>query len=442
MSSESGDFPVTRQRAPRKVIAAGALGTTLEFYDFILYGLVAALVFGELFFPNAAPGAGTLLALSTFAVGFIARPIGGALFGHFGDRIGRKNTLLVTLLIMGFATLFIGLLPTYEAIGIWAPISLVALRIIQGIGVGGEWGGAVLLIGEHGDSRRRGFATSFAQLGSPAGTLFASLAVLVSTAVTTEEQFAAWGWRMPFLLGFLAAVVGLYLRLQIRESPVFEEVEQRQAVARVPLMDLLKNHWRALAVAVGVTLASFGAYYVFTVVSLSYLGSLDVNSSVGPNGNLIGAVLALPIVLLVGALSDRIGRRPMYVVGAIFVSAWAFAFFPLLATESSPLIFVAVAVGLVGWAVLYGVQGAFLSELFPSHVRYTGAGLAYQIAGVFGGFVPLISVFLLNTFDTPVAISSLVAATGLATLLAVAVAPETLRASEPHTSVAEDKVNT
>ncbi|QYN17013.1 MFS transporter [Amycolatopsis sp. DSM 110486] len=413
--------------APAKVVAASMIGTTLEFYDFIVYGTVAALVFNKQFFPAAAPGVGTLLALSTFAVGFLARPLGAALFGHLGDRVGRKRTLMLTLVIMGGATVAIGVLPPYAAIGYWAPLLLVVLRVLQGAAVGGEWGGAVLLIGEHTAKGRRGWATSFAQLGSPLGLLLSNGVVLGTVALAGSDRFASWAWRIPFLLSFVLIVIGVVLRRTVEESPVFQQMQVRQSTAKSPVAEVLRRHWARLLLAIGVTVVSFGGYYVFTTVGLAYVSLKKIPSSYGLYGTVIGAALTVPVILGSGALSDRVGRRPLYAVSAVLMAGWAFAFFPLLDTGSAAPVVIAFATGIVAWSVLYGAQGAFLSELFPSRVRYTGASIAYQVTGALGGLVPLLSLSLLQSLGTTVAISVFVALTAVVTLVALRLAPETYR---------------
>ncbi|GEL21964.1 MFS transporter [Pseudonocardia sulfidoxydans NBRC 16205] len=418
------------RRAPRKVVLASVIGTTLEFYDFIVYGSVAALVFNKIFFPASSPGVGTLLALSTFAVGFLARPVGAAVFGHLGDRIGRRRTLMLTLMMMGGATVLIGALPTYASVGIWAPLLLVLLRVLQGAAVGGEWGGAVLLISEHAGAGRRGRATSWVQLGSPVGLLLANGVVLGVVAAAGTDAFERWAWRVPFLISIVLIVVGVVLRRQVDESPVFRQMQAEQRTATSPVGETLRLHWRRLLIAIGVTVVSFGGYYVFTTVGLAYLSLKKIPSSYGLYGTVIGAALCIPVILLSGALSDRVGRRPMYAIASVVMGLWAFAFFPLIDNLGGPGVVIAIAVGVVSWGILYGSQGAFLSELFPSRVRYSGASLAYQVTGALGGLVPVVSLSLLEGFGTGLAITVFVAITAVITLGTLRIAPETAHLDE------------
>ncbi|MGP4091248.1 MFS transporter, partial [Streptomyces sp. KR55] len=345
--------------------------------------------------------------------------------GHLGYKIGRRRTLMLTLTIMGGATVLIGLLPTYGVVGFWAPLLLVVLRVLQGAAVGGEWGGAVLLIGEHAGAGRRGRATSFAQLGSPIGLLLANGVVLGVVALTGKQGFQDWGWRIPFLFSVVLIVFGVVLRRQVEESPVFRQLQVERSMAKSPVTETLRRHGGRLLVAIGVTVVSFGGYYVFTTVALAYLALREVPSSYGLYGTVIGAALSLPVILGSGALSDRFGRRPLYAVSGILMGIWAFAFFPLLGTASPAGVITAIAVGIVLWGILYGAQGAFLPELFPSRVRYTGASLAYQVTGALGGLVPVVSMSLLEGFGTTVAIAVFVALTAAISLGALGMAPET-----------------
>lgn len=413
------------RKAPRKVLWAGSLGNTLEFYDFIVYGSVAALIFNTLFFPSVSPVAGTLLALSTFAAGFLARPVGAVVFGWLGDRIGRRRTLTSTLVIMGASTFLIGLLPTYDVIGLAAPVLLVVLRIIQGAAVGGEWGGAVIFIGEHAGTSRRGQATSFAQLGSPAGTLLANAVVLSLISLTSHEQFMAWGWRLPFLLSAILVVVGLYLRLKAEETPVFLNVAEEVKEKKIPVVELLRTSWRRLFLALSITVIVFASYYIFTTVALAHLSLAGMPSTVGLYGTVIGAAIGLPVILVVGPASDRFGRRPIFVISIILIAALAPFFFMLLDTGVPALGVTAVAVGLALWAVGYGVYGAFITELFPASVRYTGVSLSYQLIGALAGMLPVLSLGLSEAFGSTMPIVLILLAAALLSLIATYIAPET-----------------
>ncbi len=409
-----------------KVALASFIGTTVEWYDFFLYGTAAALVFGPLFFPGDDPLTGILLSLGTFAVGFVARPVGGAVFGHYGDKIGRKSMLVLTLLLMGLATFAIGLLPTYESIGVLAPILLVVLRIIQGFALGGEWGGAVLMAVEHSPPGRRGFYGSWPQTGAFAGLLI-STGVLAAFSSLPEEQFLAWGWRVPFLLSIVLVGVGLFIRLKIAESPAFAQVKESHTEAGMPIVDVLRTYPKQVLVAMGARYAENGVFYVLVVFVLDYatreLG-MDRNSVLP--AVLVGAAVGFFAVLIAGHLSDRLGRRAVYLFGAAFSLLFAFPFFWLVDTQSPVIIALAVTVGLaIGHAPMYGPQGAFFSELFGTRVRYSGASLGYQLASVLaGGLSPLIAVALLAAFGYW-AVALYIMFMCIVTLVAIFIATET-----------------
>jgi MHS family shikimate/dehydroshikimate transporter-like MFS transporter len=382
----------------RQVIAASFIGTAIEWYDFFLYGTAAALVFGQLFFPVGSPLINTLSAMGTFAVGFFARPVGGLIFGHYGDRIGRKTMLIISLLMMGIATFLIGLLPTYESIGIWAPILLVVFRIFQGLGVGGEWGGAVLLAVEHSPEGRRGYYGSWPQMGVPAGLLLGNLALLPLSLTLSSEAFLSWGWRIPFLLSIVLVGVGPFIRLKIMESPAFRQVQETQTEANMPIMDVLRVYPKNVLLAMGMRIAENGIFYILTVFVLTYITEeLGLSRNVGLIGVIIGAAIGLFTIPFFGALSDRYGRRPVYMFGAVFSLVFSVPFFWLLDTGSTAVIWLAIVLGLIlGHDPMYGPQAAYFSELFGTRVRYSGASIGYQLASVVGGGIsPAIATLLL-----------------------------------------------
>lgn len=381
----------------RRVVLASFVGTAIEWYDFFLYGTAAALVFNKLFFPAFDPIAGTMAAYATYAVGFFARPLGGVVFGHFGDKVGRKSMLVVTLMMMGLATFFVGLLPTYESIGITAPILLVVLRFVQGLGVGGEWGAAVLMVVEHADKKQRGLYASCVQAGVGVGLLLATAAFSLFTLLP-EASFLSWGWRVPFLFGIVLMGIGFFIRLRVMESPVFELAKQMEPAPKIPLFEVLRTHPRNVLLAMGARLAENSFFYIFTVWVLSYSTQvLKINQNVPLNGVLIGCTLQMAVIPFFGALSDRVGRRPVYLGGAVFLMLMAFPFFWMVDTGNTLWIWSAIVVAMTGHAAMYGPQAAFFSELFGTRTRYTGASLGYQLASpLAGGLAPLIASGLLK----------------------------------------------
>lgn len=381
----------------RRVVLASFVGTTIEWYDFFLYGTAAALVFNKLFFTNLDPLAGTMAAFATYAVGFFARPLGGIVFGHYGDKIGRKSMLVTTLMMMGVATILIGILPTYNQIGVWAPILLVFLRFVQGFGVGGEWGGAVLMAVEHSRAGRRGFHASWVQAGVPVGMLLAN-GVFMLVSRMEETAFLSWGWRIPFLLGILLLGVGMFIRVKIMESPVFTQAKAEDPGPKVPILAVIRDHPRNVILAMGARFAENAFFYIFTVLVLSY-GSqqLGMGKAGLLNAVMLGSAVQLVAIPAFGALSDKLGRRPVYLGGALFLLLFAFPFFWLIGTREPALVIPAVVIGLIGHSAMYGPQAAFFSELFGTRVRYSGASLGYQLASpLAGGLAPLIATALLG----------------------------------------------
>jgi metabolite-proton symporter len=420
-----------------KVVAASMAGTTVEWYDFFLYGVAAALVFPKVFFPGSDPAVGVLLALGTFAIGFIARPVGGLIFGHYGDILGRKKLLVISLLMMGIATFAIGLLPGYATIGVIAPILLVTLRLVQGFGLGGEWGGAVLIVSEYGDPARRGYWASWPQAGVPLGQLLANGLLALLALVQSEEAFLSWGWRIPFLLSAVLVLIGLFIRLSIEESPVFRAAQAKAQAQgalgekkEMPILEVFRKYPREVFTAMGARFAENVAYYIFTIVVVTYLTKNPpehtASSSFVLNAVLIGAAVHFVTIPIWGALSDRFGRKPIYLLGAAGVGIWAFAFIFLVDTKSFPLTVLAVVVGLVFHGAMYGPQAAFLSELFGTKVRYSGVSIGYQLASIVaGGLAPLIAVALYTGFGNGYAVAVYVAISALITIIAVGTYSET-----------------
>ncbi|GIE30969.1 MFS transporter [Actinoplanes italicus] len=424
-----------------KVVFASLVGTAVEWYDFFLYGSAAALVFGTLFFPSSDPVTGTLLAFGTYALGFVARPLGGIVFGHFGDRVGRKKMLVVSLMVMGVATVAIGLLPTYATIGVAAPILLLTCRLAQGFAVGGEWGGAVLMAAEHGDDARRGFWSSWPQAGVALGNLLATGVLWVLALVQSDEAFKSWGWRIPFLLSAVLVLVGLWVRMTVEESPVFKETQALLKDRRPdhqPLLEVLRRYPREVLLAMGMRLAENIGYYLVTVISITYLttyAGTSADKGMILTALLIGSAVQFVVIPLIGAVSDRVGRRPLYLTGAVGLAIWMYVFFGLLESRSEPKIILAVLVGLVLHALMYAPQAAFFSELFGTSVRYTGASVGYQLASILAGaLAPIIALKLLGdvTDPNPTAVAIYMTVASVLTVVAVLLAKETARTSLKH----------
>jgi metabolite-proton symporter len=408
----------------RKVVLASLIGTTIEWYDFFLYGSAAALVFNKLFFPEFDPLTGTLLAFTTYALGFVARPIGGIVFGHFGDRVGRKRLLMLSLVLMGVATTLIGLLPTYGQIGPWAPVLLVALRLVQGFAVGGEWGGAVLLAAEHGDAKRRGFWASWPQAGVPAGNLLAAGVLAILAARLSDADFLAWGWRVPFLLSAVLVAIGWWIRTSVAESLTFERELESGAPPKVPALEVFRERPRALLTGSGLRLGENISYYIITTFSITYMieaGHLSKAQAL--DAILIGAAVHFLAIPALGRLSDRIGRRPVYAFGGFGMAAFGFLFFRMLGSGDMAQVVAAIIVALVLHGAMYGPQAAFIAELFPTRIRYSGASIAYQLTSIVAGsLAPIVAVALYHQAKSSLPVSIYVGVacvvSGVAALLA------------------------
>lgn len=427
----------------RTIASASFAGALMEWYDFFLYGTASALVFSKLFFPSLSPAAGTAAAFATFGAGFVARPLGGIVFGHFGDRVGRKAMLIATVVIIGCGTFLIGVLPTYGTVGVWAPILLVALRILQGVGIGGEYAGAALLTIEHAPERRRALWGSIPQAASSAGIVLGT-GLFDAVSSLSSHAFLTWGWRIPFLLSAVLFVIGLVIRLRVTETPLFlqtrrEHEQSGGAKAPVPLAELLRRHPGNLTLALGARLAETVSSNVFNAFAIAYIGTtLAMSKGSALNGILIGSALGIPACPLFGLLADRIGRRAVYLMGAIFTVVFAFPFFLLLDTRAPGLVWIAVVVGYVfGPTLMFAPEATFFSEMFGTATRFTGLSVAYQVSAIAGGFTPLIGSTLLDAGgNKPWLVASFLAGIGLISTVSAAAAktrPALLNAAAPAT---------
>ena len=409
----------------RRVVAASVIGATIEWYDFFLYGAVAGLVFNKLYFPANDPFVSTLLAYTTFAIGFLARPLGGLIFGHLGDRIGRKKTLVITLSLMGGATVLIGLLPGYDQIGIWAPILLIVLRLIQGLGIGGEWGGALLLAYEYAPQNRKGLFGSVPQMGVTIGMLLATVAITVMSMLP-DDQFLAWGWRVPFLLSAVLVFLGLWIRKGIDETPAFKKAKETGNVAKMPLAETLRYHWRAVLVAVAIKFVETAPFYIFSTFIVSYAtSSLGFERLTVLNTVTIATLVTTLMIPVMGRLSDSIGRKRMFVIGTLIMAAFIFPYFMLLEQRTTTTLVIATVVGLgFIWAPITAVLGTLFSEIFSTRVRYTGITLGYQIgAALAGGTAPLLATWLLQKYSGSwVPVACYLLATAVISLVGIACA--------------------
>ena len=403
----NGDTGTWESGHLRRVVLASLIGTTVEWYDFFLYGSAAALIFNKLFFPELDPLSGTLAAFATYALGFFARPVGGIVFGHFGDRIGRKRLLMLSLVLMGLATAAIGLLPTYKQIGVWAPIALTALRLIQGFAVGGEWGGAVLLAAEHGDARRRGFWASWPQAGVPAGNLLAAGILAILATNQSDADFVAWGWRIPFLLSLILVVIGWWIRSSVAESHTFEAEVEAEAPPKVPAMEVLRERPKGLLTGAGLRIGENVSYYIITTFSITWMTQVaKLTKAQALDAILIGAAVHFFAIPALGRLSDAIGRRAVYAVGGFGLAGFSFLFFNLIGSGGLAMATIAIIVALFFHGAMYGPQAAFIAELFPTRIRYSGASIAYQLTSIIAGsLAPFIALKLYQETNSSVPVS-------------------------------------
>jgi MHS family shikimate/dehydroshikimate transporter-like MFS transporter len=411
----------------RSVVFAGTIGTIIEWYDFLIYGTAAALVFNTLFFPKFDPVTGTIAALGTYAAGFFARPIGAWLFGHYGDRIGRKKMLILTMIITALGTFAIGLMPTYNQIGVWAPILLITLRILQGIGLGGEWGGASLIVLEHAPANRRGLYGSLVQVGFPLGVA-ASTAAFSLAALLPQADLMSWGWRLPFLFSIVLLGVGLYVRTRVPETPLFSEMKRRGDIAKTPFLDVVLRQPKTFLLAIGLKISEVSWVYIVTVFAVVYATTqLGLPKSTLLNAIIIGSLIEVFTIPLFGYLSDRVGRRPLYFAGTIFTILFAFPLFWLIDTKNVWVIGATIAVALsFGHGTMFGLLSTYLPELFGTKVRYTGASLGFQVAAAIGGgLAPILATSLTNSMGGTAGVSILLILLALITLTATLFARET-----------------
>lgn len=418
---------VVRGEHVRRVAVASAIGTTIEWYDYFIYSTATALVFNKLFFPSLSPASGTLAAFATLGVGFVARPLGGIVWGHFGDRVGRKAMLVASLVLMGLATAAVGVLPTFSQAGVLAPVLLVVLRVLQGISAGGEWGGAALMAVEHAPPGRRGRYGSFSQIGVPAGLIIAQLVFFTVTSSLSPEDFRSWGWRVPFLVSLVLVVVGLVIRLRVEESPVFAHLRATGERSRVPIVDVLRQRPRSVVVAALSFIANTALGYVFFAYLLSYGTSvLKLSSTTMLVEIIVGSVVWLASIIAGAIWSDRVGRKRVYLVGSVLLVVWSIPFFLLVDTRQPWLLGVAVVVLNLGLGATYGPQSALFAELFEARFRYSGASFAYAVGAVLGGgFAPLIATALQTSTGTSFSVSLYMVAVALISLGAVIAFPRT-----------------
>src|SRR6201997_4621166 len=424
--------PESQRIQVRRAALASAIGTTIEWYDFFLYNTAAALVFPHLFFPASTAYAGAMQSFATYAVGFAARPVGAAIFGHWGDRIGRKATLIVTLVVMGISSATVGMLPGTATIGVVAPLLLVLMRVVQGIAIGGEWSGSVLLAMEWGAQQRRGLLASSAQIGVPVGLVLGTGGMTLLSATLSADAFNSWGWRIPFLASLVLVAVGLVIRLKILETPMFAKMVVERKIVQTPVWQAIRYHWREILLSAGARFSEQLPFYLFTTYVLIYVVSRPshaFNKTFVLNAVLVGAICELAAIPFFSHLSDRVGRRLVYLTGAILIGLFAFPYFIVLTHGGHALVFIAIVLSLILHGMQYGPQAAMIGESFPTHLRYGGAGLGYQLASVFaGGPAPLLATWLLHQTGTPYSISVYIVVAVAITVSCVLALPDRSRA--------------
>jgi metabolite-proton symporter len=424
VTDTASDLLIRRYRL--RAVVSSSVGTTIEWYDFFLYGVAAATVFPQKFFPMSDPFVATMLSFSTYFVGFVARPVGAALFGHFGDRIGRKALLVTTLVLMGVATTGIGLVPSYDSIGIWGAVLLTFGRVLQGIAVGGEWSGSVLMAGEWSAPKSRGFTTSFAQVGAPAGMVLANGALALMTAVTNEQAFLDWGWRLPFLASVVLVLAGFYIRIGVRETPVFQALKDTGTLSKAPLAEVFRRNWREIALTALLRTGQQVPFYIFTTYIITYATQqLGFSRGLILNFVMIQASISLVTIPLAGHLSDRYGRRLITAIGCVLMIVYPFVYFAVLDARSIGLAFLAIALALPIHDLQYGPQAAFIAESFPGSLRYSGSSLGYQLASITaGGPAPIVAALLFRHYGTSTAIAVYIALSALISLVCVFLLPD------------------
>jgi MFS family permease len=427
MATTVGALPEAEHSAQlRKAVIASTVGTAIEWYDFFLYGTAAGLVFGKLYFPHQDPLSATLLAFGTYFIGFVGRPIGAAIFGHYGDRIGRKATLIATLLCMGLATFAIAFVPTYSSIGIWGAVLLTVLRAIQGIGVGGEWGGSVLLSMEWARTHtQRGLVASWPQFGVPCGLLLSNLAILAFSAWSGGD-FAVWGWRIPFALSIVLVGVGLWIRLGILETPVFQDILDKNKVEKAPVLEVCKKQPREIILSALLRMSEQAPFYIFTAFIFAYaVGTLHLPRNLILSAVMVAACVSFFTIPLAGHWSDQIGRKKMYLIGVVAMGLFGFLYFGMVDTAAPALVFIAIVLSLIPHDLQYGPQAALIAESFPPRLRYSGASLGYQLASIIaGGPAPIIATALFAAYGSGYAVAVYIAACAVISLISASMMPD------------------